>query len=124
MTRRLLLVLAGLLVVAASVVGVGGVTSLTGDRSLSVAVVDDDRAYLGYDPGTFDNGTWSPAVTNNFETSVTVTVAVDGVVETATLAPGARATLVLDGVSCGDEAVITAVGTGVRVEMVRVVGCG
>jgi hypothetical protein len=123
MTRRALLVVAGL-VVLATVVATGGVSSVTADRPLSVAVVADDRAYLGYDPGQVDNGTWTPRVTNNFEVTLTVTVRVDGDSASTTLAPGEGATLVLEGVACGDAASITAVGRSVRVEMDRPVQCG
>jgi hypothetical protein len=61
------------LAVAALVFGSGGFSSAAVERSLSVAVVDDDRAYVGVDAVRHEaDGTVTVTVTNRFVEPLTV----------------------------------------------------
>ena len=71
-SRPLSLLLAGL-AVSMLVFGSGGFTSVTAERSLSVAVVDTDEAYVGVDAiQRGQSGTVTVTVTNRFAEPLTV----------------------------------------------------
>ena len=76
MRKRSSLVLIALAVVLGTA-GTGAFSSAETDRSVSVAVVDDDEAYVGYDPievnATNNETVALVTVTNRFQTPLDVT---------------------------------------------------
>lgn len=127
MNRRHLLGLGVAVTVLASISGTGGFSSTVAERGVEVAVVDDERAYLGIDREGVNDGTWNVTVTNRLSdgTALDVTVRVSGKAESVTLRPGASTRLAFDGVSCGDA--VRIVGEtddgSVRIEAARTVVC-
>ena len=119
MNRRHLVLGALALVAISAVSGVGSVSSMTADRSVSVAIADDGEAYLGIEFGAVvDNGTDRELVVSNHVSTGDLEVVVDGTPGTA--APGDPAEFT---VSCGSTVDITAADSGVRIEATRSVGC-
>ncbi|MFC6953351.1 hypothetical protein [Halorubellus litoreus] len=134
MSRRGWLVLAAAAVVVATTAGTGAFSAVSAERGIQIAVVDDDRAYLGVAVTANVSGNDTTAritVTNQFPQGTTlsaVTATVDG--ETVSLTPGSTT---LDGgdsttgtvanVTCGDTVTIRASGDGVRVELEREIVC-
>jgi hypothetical protein len=78
-SRRVALVVAALAVTALAT-GTFGFTGVDAERGLSVAVADDDEAFLGLEPGPLDHCGEQRlvTVTNRFEAAVTVDVSVVG----------------------------------------------
>ena len=121
MNRRHLVLGALALVAISAVSGVGSVSSMTADRSVSVAVADDGEAYLGIDFGAVvNNGTDRQLVVSNQVTTGELTVTVDGIDRTAK--PGDPAEFT---VPCGSMVEITAAAPdeSARIEATRVVDC-
>jgi hypothetical protein len=124
MARRRALVAVGLaLALVATAGGGGAVSAATVERSVTVAVVDDDRAYLGVEREPVENGTWNLTLTNRLWTTLEVTVAVDGDRVVREFAPRARHTLVLTVAACGGRARLVATAEDVRISLVRIAGC-
>jgi hypothetical protein len=135
MTRRLLPVALAVLAVASLALSTGGFSATIADRGVSVAVVDDDQAYLGVDLETTDasNGTANLSVTvaNRFPADTTLTaVEVEAGGETrtplaggATVTTGDATTVRFANVSCGSTVSVTASGDGVAVTLSRPVEC-
>jgi hypothetical protein len=131
---RELVVLVALSIALSFTLGTGGVSSVTADRAIDIAVVDDQHGYLGFEQQTTatTNGTTTLNVTiqNQYpsETDLkTVAVSVDGttvdVVEDGRFEPGHRRAQTFDSVGCGDSIVIDAVGGGVTMHLERTVSC-
>ena len=128
MNRRHLLALGLAVAVLVSVGGTGGFGSTNAGRSVEVAVVDDEAAYLGIAGDDASNGKWNVTVTNRLAAGKTLSaeVEVDGLTATATsIGSGESETLRLSGVDCGDPANVTAMTTdgSVRIEASREVTC-
>ena len=118
MSRRLLVLVALALVGVSSVTGVGSVSSVSADRTVSVAVAPDGEAYLGIEFGAIDNGTRELTVYNHVSTDdVDVTVDGDPPKEAG---PGSPARFSVD---CGLEVTITADSPDARIEATRSVDC-
>jgi hypothetical protein len=113
--RRRLVLAALALVALSSVTGVGSVTSTTADRDVTVAVADDEEAYLGIEFGPGDNGT-RPLTVSDRATTDGLRVTVDGTTRWAS--PGDPAVFTVD---CGSRVEITADSQDVRIEAVRAV---
>jgi hypothetical protein len=115
MRKRVSLVLIALAVVLGTA-GSGAFSSAETDRSVSVAVVDDDEAYVGYDPVTVnatDGDTVAlVTVTNRFQapldvTEVSITEPLDGNLSVDVTAPAQP----------------TEIGVGGTGDVVATVGC-
>jgi hypothetical protein len=122
--RTALLLLAAAAVV--STVGVGGLSSAAVDRSVSVAVVEDDSAFLGVSRDvSFDDGrmTLSVTVKNRFPglEDVSVTVRVNDTTRTASVTD--QRTFTFEDVDCTASVDVTADGPGTYVELSRPVPC-
>ncbi len=117
MFRRATLVLAVLGLLAA-VPATGGFSTVTADRDLSVAVVADDRAYLGVDVAENTTGDVTVTVVNRFPVTLgTVTTTANGTTRTVeNLAPGESATLEFE--DC-ERVAIEGTGEDTRVELTR-----
>ncbi|WP_136600528.1 hypothetical protein [Salinigranum halophilum] len=121
MNRRFLVLAALTLVALSSVTGVGSVSSVSADRDVSVAVAEDDEAYLGLEFGTVDNGTRTLTVANRISTEPTVVTIEDADgADSQTLGPGETATF---DVSCDDEIQLSAVAPNAEVDATRSVEC-
>jgi hypothetical protein len=90
-------------------------TSTTVDRDVTVAVAEDEEAYLGIEFGPGDNGT-RPLTVSDHVTTDGLRVTVDGTTRSAT--PGDPAVFTVD---CGSQVEITADSQDVRIEAVRAV---
>jgi len=134
MHRRELLLLVGVVAALSLTFGTSGVSSVSADRSIEVAVVDDQKAFLTFeqDPGNTTNGTTSLNVTlgNQYPagtplTRVTVSVDTETAAHTEAkrLAPGARRTWTFRSVSCSDTIAVEAEGSGVSTSFERPVAC-
>ena len=134
MHRRELLLLVGVVAALSLTVGTTGVSSVSADRSIEIAVVDDQAAFLTFeqDPGNTTNGTTSLDVTvgNQYPAGTTlshVRVSVDD--ETAARAEprrldaGARGTWTFSSVSCNGTISVEAEGAGVATSFERPVAC-
>jgi len=110
-----------------------GFSAVSADRSVEVAVADDDEAYLGVaqelsntnmSTGTTDIDV---TVTNRFGSKITldtVEVTVNGdTKELESLGPGEDGTAKFTGVDCSREIDVAASGSGVDVELDREIGC-
>jgi hypothetical protein len=139
MRGRTLLVVVGAVLMAATLVPTGGFTAASADRSVQIAVVPDDEAFVSIDPAnpTLDNGHHPDVellrVHNGFGESVTVTARVPrengtgppphvrDVSGPGTLAPGASGAVTADVVcaSAREEGEVTVelVVTGEDVEV-------
>ena len=115
-------------------VGTSGVSSVSADRGVEVAVVDDQAAFLTFaqDAGNTTNGTTSINVTleNQYPAGTTlsrVTVSVDTETadhtETRRLNPGDRRTWTFSTVSCSDTISVEAEGAVVSTSFERPVAC-
>lgn len=130
-------VLAAVAVLAAlaTVANTAGFTAASADRTMEVAVADDDSAYLGFEAVTTDTADGvtnvTISVTNRSPTGTTldtVTVAVadhEPVVlrPTGTLEPGETASEQFEDVPCGATVEVTADGDGAEVTLDRSVEC-
>lgn len=127
MNRRRLLALGAAVALLASVAGTGGFGSVNADRSVRVAVVDDDEAYLGIEGDDASDGTWNVSLTNRLASGATlhVEVAIGDQRATATLDAGESESVTLTGVDCGATATVTAEGMdhSVTIEASREVPC-
>jgi len=125
--RRRLLALGFAAALLVSVTGSGGFAAASADRSVPVAVVDDDEAYLGIERDDASDGTWNLTLTNRLGTGETLDVAaeVGGQNATATLDPGESETLTFTDVDCDGTAnvVATAQDGSITVEAAREVTC-
>ena len=123
--RRLLLVVA--VVVAGSLaVPTAGFSSMAADRSIEVAVVPDDSAYLGVQR-TCNNSTVRVGVANRLPTGTTldVDVAVGGTTRTIDgLAPGESQNRTFDSFDADDRITVDASGSGVSVRLTRPLPAG
>lgn len=125
--RRRLLGIGIAIALLASVSGTGGFSSTVAERGVEVAVVDDDRAYLGIDQAGVNDGTWNVTMTNRLSsgTALDVTVSVAESTESVTLGPGESVRLSFTGVSCSDA--VRVVGEtddgSVRIDADRTVTC-
>lgn len=123
--RRLLLVVA--VVVAGSLaVPTAGFSSVAADRSIEVAVVPDDSAYLGVQR-TCNNSTVRVGVANRLPTGTTldVDVAVGGTTEPIDgLAPGESQNRTFDSFDADDRITVDASGSGVSVRLTRPLPAG
>jgi len=130
-TTALLLVGVAALAIA---IGTGGYTTTSAERSVNVAVADDDHAMLGVEQ-TVERGNGSAnltvTVTNQFATDATpptVTVHVgDRTVDltaSGPLGPGEAATATFENVTCGESIEVEADGDGADVHLTRTVDCG
>lgn len=121
--RRLLLVVA--VVLAGSlVVPTMGFSSVAADRSIEVAVVPDDSAYLGVQR-TCNNSTVRVGVTNRLPTGTTLDVAVGGTTEPIDgLAPGESQNRTFDSFDADDRITVDASGSGVSVRLTRPLPAG
>jgi hypothetical protein len=113
MNRRVLALAALVVVGLSSVTGAGSVSSVSADRDVSVAVVEDREAYLGLEFSNASNGTVTLTVENHVRTD-DLAVTVDGKTETAT--PGDPVEFTVD---CGETVEIVGDGPGVRIEATR-----
>lgn len=135
MTRRrsLSLVLATVAVLAL-VTSTGGVSSVTGDRDVRIAVAPDHSAFLGFEQstGTVTNGTTNVTltVTNGFPSGTslaTVEITVDGETENlvadGSLGSGESAGATFENVACDAKITVEASGSDVFARLVRSVEC-
>jgi hypothetical protein len=120
--RAALLVVAVLAALGASVAGTTGFTSASAERSVSVGVVDDDRALVDVSTTPLA-GEDAVEVTVRNQFGVAVDVTVDGT--TRPVGPGGTTTVRLD---CGSDAradvsVVSSTDPGVSVALERPVSC-
>jgi hypothetical protein len=122
MNRRVLALAALVVVGLSSVTGAGSVSSVSADRDVSVAVVEDREAYLGLEFSNATNGTATLTVSNRISTdTLAVTVEGDGeATASRTLDPGERAAF---NVSCGEEIRVSADAPDAEVDATRTVDC-
>jgi hypothetical protein len=121
MNRRVLALAALLVVGLSSVTGAGSVSSVSADRDVSVAVVEDEEGYLGLEFDDFGNETATLTVSNRLSTEpLDVTIEGGGATESKTLGVGEQAAF---DVSCGDELHVSAVAPGAEVNATRTVEC-
>lgn len=121
MSRRHLLLVALTLVGLSVVSGAGGVSSVSADRGVSVAVAEDDEALLGVEFDGVGNGTRALTVTNLISREPLVVTVDDAVgTDTRTIGPGEGAEF---RVACGDEVHVSAVAPSAEVDMTRSVVC-
>lgn len=132
--RRELLLLVAFATALGFALGTGGVSSISADRGVDVAVVEDDQAYLGFEQDTTeaDNGTTTLEVTvkNQYPTQTTlstVTVTTDGtkadLADVGQLESGTSRTHTFDSVPCDETVAVAASGSGVDVYFERAVSC-
>lgn len=132
--RRALLLFAGLALVVSSVMSTGGVSSVSVDRGIDVAVADDELAYLGFEqtPTNTSNDTTDleVSVTNQFSGGTELTAVEVTINETTvdlaaggTVSPGEEVAYTFTAVPCGDRITVVAVGAGVSVQLNRSVAC-
>jgi hypothetical protein len=119
----------------ATVANTAGFTAASADRTMEVAVADDDSAYLGFEAVTTDTADGvtnvTISVTNRFPTGTTldtVTVAVADHEPVAlrpagALDPGETASEQFEDVPCGATVEVTADGDGAEVTLDRAVEC-
>ena len=128
------LVLVAVLVALSFTVSTSSVSSVSADRGIEVAVVDDQTAFLTFDQHTENtaNGTTSLTVTvgNQYPDGTTltsVTVAVQNTpvdrTETRQLDAGTQHTWTFDSVSCSDTLSIEADGPDVYTSFERPIIC-
>lgn len=123
-----LLLLAIALITALALVGTGSFASVTSERGVEVAVVDDDAAFLGVaqTPNTTTNETTVDLnISNQFGGDTTldpVTVTIDGEDrEVGPLEPGQTATI--ESIECDESVEIEALGSGTEVSLSRPIEC-
>jgi hypothetical protein len=133
-TRRGRILLVGVAAALLVTTGTGAFSATVADRGVTVAVVDDDSAFLGFEQSALPNGstanlTVTMTVTNRFpETDLeTVAIEVSGsqreLVDGGSLGPGDSVTRTWADVPCGDPILVTAAGGGVDVTLNRSVDC-
>ena len=130
--RRLVLLVAAVAALSLTL-ATSGVSSVSTDRAVDVAVADDQRAFLAFEQRTTTtNGTTSLDVTigNQYPNGTplsTVTVSVGGTtVDLATdqqLDAGEKRTSTFRAVSCNDTIRVEATGAGVAASFERSVLC-
>jgi hypothetical protein len=121
MNRRVLALAALVVVGLSSVTGAGSVSSVSADRDVSVAVVEDREAYLGLEFSNASNGTVTLTVSNRISTErLDVTVDDGGETASRRLGPGERAAF---NVSCGEDVQISADAPDAEVDATRTVDC-
>jgi hypothetical protein len=121
MTRRVLVFAALVVVGLSSVTGAGSVSSVSADRDVSVAVVEDREAYLGLEFSNATNETVTLTVSNRVSTErLDVTVEDGGKAASRTLDPGERAAF---NVSCGEDVQISADASDTEIDATRTVDC-
>lgn len=131
MNRRAWVVIAAATVALATTVGTGAVSSISAERGMNVAVVDDEEAYLGLDVETVttENGTEvNVTVSNQFPdgTTLDVTVSHDGVTAYPgkhSLESGETRWVAFENATCDGTVTVTATGDDVAVELERDVDC-
>lgn len=129
MIRRNELLLVGVaMAVALALVGTSGMSVMTSERSVEVAVVDDNEAALGIDQTTTETGnetTVDMNISNQFAgdtTLNTVIVQVDGEEEdVGPLSPGDFETV--ESIECDTDVTIDASGPGIDVSLMRTAEC-
>jgi hypothetical protein len=120
-SRRSLLLVALTLVGLSVVTGVGGVSSVSADRTVSIAVAEDEEALLGVEFGAVAGGTRTLAVSNRISREPLVVTVEDSVAShSRTVRPGETVEF---GVRCGDEVRISAVAPSASVDATRSVDC-
>ncbi|PSP72968.1 hypothetical protein BRC86_10865 [Halobacteriales archaeon QS_3_64_16] len=111
----------------ALVASTGAFSAASADRGISVAVADDDRAYLGVQLDDTGNESVEVTLTNRFDSDLSsVTISTD--TDTASLSLDSRDTgSVIVGIDCGDSKTVTIDGLGesasVSLERHASVGC-
>lgn len=130
MSRRGWILLVGATAALLVTTGTGAFSATVADRGVTVAVVDDDSAFLGFDQSTdATDGTanLSVEVTNRFpgETELaSVTVTVDGDDrEVGPIPSGEDRDASFSGVPCDAEVAVAASDSGVEVALNRSVEC-
>lgn len=123
-TELLLVVLA--LLTALALVGTSSFASVTSERGVEVAVVDDDAAFLGIEQTTnttANETTVDMNISNQFAGNTTLeTVTVDGEDHDAgPLEPGDSVTI--ESLECDESVEIEALGPGTEVSLMRPVEC-
>ncbi|MFO7833656.1 MAG: hypothetical protein R6V31_06280 [Halohasta sp.] len=131
--HRELVLLIALTAALSLTLGTSGVSSVSADRGIDVAVADDQRAFLAFEQhATTTNETTSLEVTvgNQYPDGTplsTGTVSVGGsTVDLAAdqqLAGGEQRTFRFESVSCSDRVRIEAAGPGVTTTVERPVAC-
>lgn len=114
--------------VALALIGTSGMSAMTSERSVEVAVVEDDEAALGIEQTTTETGnetTVDMTLTNQFAgdtTLDTVIVQVDGGDEdVGPLSPGDSETV--ESIECDADVTIDASGSGIDVSLMRTTEC-
>lgn len=122
-------VYAALLVFAALLIlGTGGFSAMSADRGVSVAVADDEEAYVGYE-ATCDGPDLEITITNQFDSELTdgsVTVGGEQVSlldDEESIGPGETETVTFNGVDSGSDVTVTVEGEGISAELDRAVPC-
>lgn len=134
MTRRRMLVLAAAVVGLAGVTATGGISSIAVERGVEVQIADDRNAYLGFEQNATNVGNGSADLevraSNQLGTTTaftTVEVTVDGTTADLTgdgaLEPGDVVTRTFRSVSCEERVAVSASGDGVSVRFDRPVEC-
>jgi hypothetical protein len=113
----------GLALALVAATGGGAVSAATVERSVTVAVVDDDQAHLGVEREPVENGTWNLTLTNRLWTTLEVTVAVGGDRVAREFGPGRRHTLTLTVAACGVRARVVATAEDARISLARTASC-
>ena len=131
--RRTLVVLVAAVAALSLTLGTSGVSSVSVDRGVDVAVAEDRRAFLAFEQhATTTNGTTSLEVTvgNQYPEGTplsTVTVSVGGtavdLAKTQPLAVGDQRSSTFGGVSCTDTVRVEATGAGVETSFERSAAC-
>jgi len=134
MHRRELFLLVGVVAALSLTVGTSSVSSVSADRSIEVAVVDDQDAFLTFEQetGNTTNGTTSlnvtlgnqyPAGTPLSRVTVSVHDEPTNRTEARRLNTGAQRTWTFRSVSCNDTISVEAEGSGVFASFERPVAC-
>jgi hypothetical protein len=132
--RRLLVLLATIVLTTTLVTSSAGVSSVESSRNLQVAVADDSSALLGFNQTVSNttNGTTTLTLTltNKFASGTsltTISVTVGGettnLAENGSVAPGEQVTATFESVSCGGSMTVEASGSEVFVSLDRSVVC-
>lgn len=129
--RRMLLLAIALALSVALVTDTSGVSSMSAERGLSAAVVDDADAYVGFDARQVETDDTTTAlnvtITNRFPPGTvleTVTLTADD--RTVTLGPlsaGDSTTVTVPNRTCGEPVTVEAVGPVVDVRYSRAIEC-
>lgn len=132
--RRELLLVVAVVTALAVTLGTGGVSSISADRGVDVAVAEDDHAYLGFEQNATqvknDTTTLEVTVRNQFpaQTSLSqVVVATNGttvdLAENGRFESGTSSTHTFQSVPCDETVTVTASSSDVDVQFERAVSC-